>query len=253
MKFLKLLLIALIVLPAVMNVSAEESDIDDIDGEDTDEIEDLDDEASKPDTDEEDEEEMDDGAEEDEDEDIDASADAETTVLMVDSDENEYPAGKTATAVIGFHNIGSRAFFVKYIEGSFRFPQDFRYPMQNFSVIEVNTTVPAGEQASFLYKFQPHESFDPRDIGLVINVHYVDEDESFFRDAVFNDTVSITDADTTISTSTIVSYVVGLVALLAAYKFFTAEEKGYGPIERGTNSNDGDSEWLTELQSPTKK
>jgi len=250
MKITKLFLIALLVLPAIVTVRSDDSEVDDID--ESDGIDDID-EAAPTGGDDEDEEEADDldEVEEEDDEDATASADAETTVLMVDSEDNAFQAGETATAVVGFHNVGQQKFFVRYIEGSFRYPQDFSYAMQNFTVIEVNTTVGAGEQASFVYKFQPHESFDPRDIGLVINVHYVDEDESFFRDAVFNDTVSITDADTTIATSTIVSYTVGLVALLAAYKYFTGEDTSY-KVERGTSSDAG-NEWLTEMQSPTKK
>merc|ERR1711907_70640 len=114
---------------------------------------------------------------------------------------------------------------VENIEGSLRHPQDFRYTIQNFSVSQVNTSVAAGEQVSFVYNFKPSESFDPRDIGLVVNVHYVDEDSSSYRDCVFNDTIGITDADTTISKSTIVNYSFIALCIVAAYFYFRNEAK----------------------------
>ena len=39
--------------------------------------------------------------EEEDDEDLDASVDAETTILIVDNENNEFPAGESATAIIG--------------------------------------------------------------------------------------------------------------------------------------------------------
>ena len=164
------------------------------------------------------------------------------------------PTYARSLRVLGFHNIGSRPFFVKSVDGSYRFPQDFRYHMQNFSTNVVNTTVPAGEQATFMLKFETHASFDPREIGLVINVNYVDADESLFRDAVFNDTVSIMDADSTIQTSTILSYTLLIGILVYGGMFFT-QPSGFeeNAIERGTAKGDGSNEWLTTLQSPVKK
>merc|ERR1719272_792010 len=250
MKFSwKFLLLALIVLPAVIGTVRADEDTEDLDDIDMDE----------PDLDEDEDEEPDelediDPDEEEDDEDLDASVDAETTILIVDNENNEFPAGESATAIIGFHNIGSRPFFVKSVDGSYRFPQDFRYHMQNFSTNVVNTTVPAGEQATFMLKFETHASFDPREIGLVINVNYVDADESLFRDAVFNDTVSIMDADSTIQTSTILSYTLLIGILVYGGMFFT-QPSGFeeNAIERGTAKGDGSNEWLTTLQSPVKK
>lgn len=59
-----------------------------------------------------------------------------------------------------------------------------------FSLLVVNTTVPAGEQTTFTYDFTPSEVFDPQDVGFVINVNYADDDGTDYRDAVFNDTAA---------------------------------------------------------------
>jgi hypothetical protein len=66
-------------------------------------------------------------------------------------------------------------------------------------------------QTTFVYKFTPSDQFDPRDIGLVININYVDDVESSFRDAVFNDTVFITDPITPVNYMEMVVYSSGTV------------------------------------------
>lgn len=78
------------------------------------------------------------------------SQDVEAAAYFIGNEKNEFPVGSTATALISFDNQGTGAFEVKTIEGSFRYPQDFRYYLQNFTIDVVNVTVPAGEQVRIL-------------------------------------------------------------------------------------------------------
>ena len=83
---------------------------------------------------------------EEDEEDLESSQDVEAVAYFVGNSAHEFPAGSEATALISFDNQGTGAYDIQTIEGSFRFPQDFRYFLQNFTVDNVGVTVPAGEQ-----------------------------------------------------------------------------------------------------------
>eukprot|EP00036_Acanthoecidae_sp_10tr_P000629 CAMPEP_0182948688 /NCGR_PEP_ID=MMETSP0105_2-20130417/59884_1 /TAXON_ID=81532 ORGANISM="Acanthoeca-like sp., Strain 10tr" /NCGR_SAMPLE_ID=MMETSP0105_2 /ASSEMBLY_ACC=CAM_ASM_000205 /LENGTH=266 /DNA_ID=CAMNT_0025088981 /DNA_START=23 /DNA_END=823 /DNA_ORIENTATION=+ len=234
-------------------VDDAEEDMGDAGVEDEVDVEAMDEDE---DAEEEDEEMMMD-MDEDEDEDLDASQDVEAVAYFIGNERNEFPAGSFATALISFDNQGTGPFEVKTIEGSFRYPQDFRYFLQNFTINSVNVTVPPGEQTTFVYKFKPSDQFDPRDIGLVININYIDEVDSNFRDAVFNDTVFITDPVEPVDYIGMLVYTVG--SIFACYYTYNYAFSRDGTTTRTTTTKtetgtEGDvSEFLVEEIGNKKK
>ena len=56
-----------------------------------------------------------------------------TNVLFVQPESPELPAGKLVKILIGFQNNGTSGFLVDSIDGSFRYPQDYSYHIQNVS------------------------------------------------------------------------------------------------------------------------
>lgn len=60
---------------------------------------------------------------------------AKTNILFVQPEGLvDLPAGRLVKLLIGFQNNGSSSFVVEGIDGSFRFPQDFSYYIQNVIV-----------------------------------------------------------------------------------------------------------------------
>ena len=56
-----------------------------------------------------------------------------TNILFVEPERTDLPAGKMVKLLVGFQNNGTSGFLVEGIEGSFRYPQDFSYHIQNVS------------------------------------------------------------------------------------------------------------------------
>lgn len=54
-----------------------------------------------------------------------------THLLFVKPENSDLPAGRTVKLLVGFQNNGTSPFLVETIEGSFRYPQDFSYYIQN--------------------------------------------------------------------------------------------------------------------------
>ena len=54
-----------------------------------------------------------------------------TNVLFIQPESSELPAGRLVKMLIGFQNNGTSSFLVESIDGSFRYPQDFSYHIQN--------------------------------------------------------------------------------------------------------------------------
>lgn len=99
--------------------------------------------------------------------------------------------------------------------------QDYQFYIQNFTALQLGTVVPPSKQATFEYSFIPAEPMGGRPFGLVINLNYKDTSvrtpltsspspsfhHSFifsvllilqgnvFQDAVFNQTVTITEKE----------------------------------------------------------
>lgn len=193
-----------------------------------------------------------------------AAPNATTTVVFTNKASNEFYAGEVVTSLIGFTNKGSAVFIVTGIEASFRYPQDFNYHIQNFSMIPLQSYIPPNTQASFVYNFRPSESFYARPFGLTMNIYYKDQDDRQYRDAVFNATVNIIEREEGFDAETFFMYVfmvsgLSLLMFILHYVYTTVrkggrQSSGRKPIEKGTKKDDGvDLSWLPEGTIPGPK
>jgi len=202
-------------------VEGEEEEEDAVEEDDDDEIEDdeatveEEDEGEKPDTklttDGEDEEEADDGSSK-------SSPEADATILFVKPGPSPaaMAAGKVVRFHVGFTNKGGKDFLVESLDASFRYPQDFSFHIQNFTAAVYNRVVEPKRQATFDYAFTPNEAFAGRPFGLVINLNYKDADGNVWQSAVFNDTITVNEADEGMDGETFFLYLflVAMVVLL---------------------------------------
>lgn len=85
---------------------------------------------------------------------------------------SELIAGKLTRLLVGTRNIGSQNFIVESIDASFRYPQDFTYHIQNFTVLRPEKVVEPGWESTFEYLFMPSETFNGRPMGFVVVLNY---------------------------------------------------------------------------------
>ena len=85
---------------------------------------------------------------------------------------SELIAGKLTRLLVGTRNTGPHNFIVESIDGSFRYPQDFTYHIQNFTTLRPEKVVEPGWEATFEYLFMPSETFNGRPMGLVVVLNY---------------------------------------------------------------------------------
>lgn len=187
---------------------------------------------------------------------------AKTQVLFISPESTDLPAGKVAKLLIGFKNNGSAPFIVETIDGSFRYPQDFSYHIQNFSTYHFNKVIESEREATFEYVFTPSEVFSSRQFGLTINLRYRNLDGKQFVNSVFNDTINVVEPEEGLDGETFFLYVflgaivilllVGGNHLLSTFRKksgrsskYTAHKQTNGSGVSGTTSVDGiDYEWI---------
>ncbi|KAI9516592.1 SWI/SNF and RSC complex subunit Ssr1 [Dissostichus eleginoides] len=268
MTFLpKLLLLALIAFPATLlikgpMVSAQDlTEDEEAEAEAETETVDVDEDVVDDATDEDDEAEVEDDenvelTEEKEDEEeealigeVKASPNADTTILFVKGDD--FPANNIVKFLLGFSNKGSENFIVESLDASFRYPQDYQFYIQNFTALQLGIEVPGGRQATFEYSFIPAEPMGGRPFGLVINLNYKDGNGNIFQDAVFNQTVTITEREDGIDGETIFLYVflsgLGLLVVVGLHQLMESRKRRRPApkVEMGTSShNDVDLSWI---------
>ncbi|CAL9697791.1 unnamed protein product [Knipowitschia caucasica] len=178
-----------------------------------------------------------------------ASPHADTTILFVKGDD--FPSNNIVKFLLGFTNKGSENFMIESLDASFRYPQDYQFFIQNFTALQLGAVVPPSRQATFEYSFIPAEPMGGRPFGLVVNLNYRDAEGNVFQDAVFNQTVTITEREDGLDGETIFMYVflsglsllvvVGLHQLLESRKRRRPAPK----VEMGTAShNDVDLSWI---------
>ncbi|XP_023696994.2 translocon-associated protein subunit alpha isoform X2 [Paramormyrops kingsleyae] len=254
LKFLpKLLLLALLALPAAVViqgplVAAQDATEDEETSEDV-ISEDEDDEAEVEDDD---NTELTEEKEEDEDlpsGEAKASPNADTTILFVKGDD--FPANNIVKFLVGFTNKGSEDFVVESLDASFRYPQDYQFYIQNFTALQLGTLVPPLRQATFEYSFIPAEPMGGRPFGLVINLNYKDSSGNVFQDAVFNQTVTITEREDGLDGETIFMYVflsgLGLLVVVGLHQLLESRKRRRPApkVEMGTSShNNVDMSWI---------
>jgi len=250
-------------------VSAEEDAIEEEEMFEQDDVEeeDEDDEGLVEDEDEE-EEDDDDGDEGEIELDDDEAADADmitshkdvvSAVLFESGSEPYLLAGEETESYIHFANGGSDNFIINSIDASFRYPQDFSYIMQNFTVLTPNKMIDAGKEGSFKYLFKPGELAGGRSFGLVVNVNYEDMEKNVYKDAVFNQTVLVLENDDSVDAETFFMYIMlaGMLSLLVFGLYSSVAPKskrskksvhsnGAAPLETGTANGDVDMSWIPE-------
>jgi len=186
-----------------------------------------------------------------------ASPDADTTILftkpLTASTSLELPAGHVVEFLVGFQNKGKQDFVLETLEASFRYPMDFSFYIQNFSMIAYNKIVKPSHEATLAYSFMTPETFAGRPFGLNIHLNYRDFEGNLFGEAVFNETINVIELDEGLDGETFFLYVFlaacGVLLLVVGQQFLVSVGKkrvGKKPIvETGTtNPNDVDYEWL---------
>uniref|UniRef100_A0A4W5K3W2 Translocon-associated protein subunit alpha n=1 Tax=Hucho hucho TaxID=62062 RepID=A0A4W5K3W2_9TELE len=262
MTFLpKLLLLILLAFPATIIMKgplvAAQDATEDEEAADDDAVDDVDvnaeDEDDEAEVEDDENTELTEEKEEEEEEavggDVKASPNADTTILFVKGDD--FPANDVVKFLMGFTNKGSDNFVVESLDASFRYPQDFQFYIQNFTALQLGIVVPAGRQATFEYSFIPAEPMGGRPFGLVINLNYKDSNGNLFQDAVFNQTVTITEREDGLDGETIFMYVflsgLGLLVVVGLHQLLESRKRRRPAtkVEMGTSShNDVDMSWI---------
>ncbi|XP_034048695.1 translocon-associated protein subunit alpha isoform X1 [Thalassophryne amazonica] len=224
--------------------TADEDVVDDVTAEDDDDEAEVEDDENTELTEEKDEEEDDTLVRE-----MKASPNADTTILFVKGED--FPANNIVKFLLGFTNKGAENFIVESLDASFRYPQDYQFYIQNFTALQLGTVVPPSRQATFEYSFIPAEPMGGRPFGLVINLNYKDSSGNVFQDAVFNQTVTITEREDGLDGETIFMYVflsgLGLLVIVGLHQLLESRKRRRPApkVELGTSShNDVDMSWI---------
>jgi len=196
---------------------------------------------------------------------------AKTNILFIQPEISDLPAGRLVKMLIGFQNNGTSDFVVEALEGSFRYPQDFSYYIQNFTTYDLNNRVIESEkEATFEYLFTPSETFSSRQFGLTINLRYRNAEGKSFVTAVYNETVNIVEPDEGLDGETFFLYIflaaLCVLALFGVYQFIfvLGKKKGYKSKQNGqsgqklsngssTNSGEVDYEWIPQSHLQSNK
>lgn len=185
-----------------------------------------------------------------------AHPDTTTAILFSSGEEAELTAGKAVTSYIHFANTGSKNFIMTGISGSFRYPQDYSYYIQNFTTVPLNKMIDAGKEGSFVYEFMAADMAAGRPFGLVLNLDYKDTEDKLYQDTVFNKTVTVQENEEGVDAETFFMYVV-LTALLSlglfglysvaaskSKKIKRATSSKSAPVEMGTTTANVDYSWI---------
>jgi len=250
----KLLLAFLIILPAIVHQDSNifvygEDEIDEDDGQvETEDVEQAAEGNIVAPT-------AGENVDEDETKPLKASQFSDTHFLFVKPTGTNLPAGSVVDVLVGFTNKGPSDFILDTIDASFRYPMDYSFYIQNFSVIHCERTVKPKEQVTLAYSFLPSETFASRPFGLTVNLNYHDTEGNAYLEAVFNETVNIIELDEGLDGETIFLYVflAACVVLLAVVgqqvlaSYGRKRPSKSKPVEVGTsNPNDVDYDWLPE-------
>jgi translocon-associated protein subunit alpha len=166
-----------------------------------------------------------------------------------------FSGGVPVEFLVGFLNKGKNDFIIESVEASFRYPMDFTYYIQNFSAIAYNREVKSESEATVSYSFLPSEQFAGRPFGLNIAINYRDSTGAGFTEAVFNETVLITELDEGLDGETFFLYLffaaIFVLLLVVGQQFLgTIGKKKRSQnirkqVETGTSNNtDIDYDWL---------
>ncbi|CAF90426.1 unnamed protein product, partial [Tetraodon nigroviridis] len=285
MKFLpKLLLLALLAFPSSLLIKGPEVSAQDLTEDEEAEAGDEDtvDDVTAEDEDDEAEVEDDENTElteekEDEEEEalvgeVKASPHADTTILFVKGED--FPANNIVKFLLGFTNKGSENFVVESLDASFRYPQVKKAVLR--PLLEETCDLwpvcflpglpvlhpelhcsPAGNCGPSHATGHLRVLLHPRRAhggggrsALVINLNYKDSAGNVFQDAVFNQTVTVTEKEDGLDGETIFMYVflsgLGLLVIIGLHQLLESRKRRPAPkVEMGTSSHNGvDLSWI---------
>jgi len=181
-----------------------------------------------------------------------ASPDAKTAFVFPTSGIKTFTIGDVIPIVLGFTNKGERNFNITSIAAYLKYPQDWKYFLQNYTRFWYGEIVPPGESHSFVYSFYPDPMLEPRDFGLQVNVFYTDSAGENYTSVFYNGTFTLTESNEGLDAQTLFTYVgiLGVAGLIGfgVYKAGRSATKKRFPkqrVEYGTQQQDViDNEWL---------
>ncbi|CAF0725705.1 unnamed protein product [Rotaria sordida] len=150
---------------------------------------------------------------------IPSSPDFHTVYVFIQpAKANELIAGKLTRLLVGTRNNGTQNFIIESIDGSLRYPQDYSYYIQNFTLLRSDKVLEPSLESTFEYLFMPSETFNGRPMGLVVLVNYRNSEGKRFQNVVFNQTINLTDADEGFDGETFFLYVfLGAILVLLGF------------------------------------
>ncbi|CAF2707800.1 unnamed protein product [Rotaria sp. Silwood2] len=150
---------------------------------------------------------------------IPSSPDFHTVYIFIQpAKANELIAGKLTRLLVGTRNNGTQNFIVESIDGSLRYPQDYSYYIQNFTLLRSEKLLESSLESTFEYLFMPSETFNGRPMGLVVLINYRNNEGKRFQNVVFNQTINLTDADEGFDGETFFLYIfLGAILVLLGF------------------------------------
>jgi len=169
-----------------------------------------------------------------------ASPDVFTNYVFTRFMDKKFPSGEPVEILLVLANKGDHQFNITHVTASFNYPLDFSYYIQNFTAREYNVALAPSIQSSLAYTFHPDPLLEPRDFGLVVSVHYSDEQAVNYTSIVFNSTIDIVEPAGGVDTQTFFAYlavsaIIGMVGFVA-YRVLGSWKKRqkFTPKEFGT-------------------
>ncbi|CAF3785010.1 unnamed protein product [Rotaria sp. Silwood1] len=150
---------------------------------------------------------------------IPSSPDFRTIYIFIQpAKANELIAGKLTRLLVGARNNGTQNFIIESIDGSLRYPQDYSYYIQNFTVLRSEKMIESGLESTFEYLFMPSETFNGRPMGLVVLINYRNNEGKRYQSVVFNQTINFIDADEGFDGETFFLYIfLGAILVLLGF------------------------------------
>jgi len=175
---------------------------------------------------------------------------ADTQILFVKPvGGNRLVAGQDAQVLVGFINRAGEDLFLDTLDASFRLAMDYNSVIQNLSAIAYQRKVAPGQEASLFYQCHVDNVFSGIQVGLDLSLVYHDAQGKFYRQAVFNSTLSVEEPEVAFDVETFFLYVfliacivLGLVLL---YQCLAGGRKmSMSRTETGTKGDGVDYNWI---------
>lgn len=152
--------------------------------------------------------------------------DVEASYIFVGHNEEELPAGKVIKCLISLRNVGEtkKNYLVNTIGASLRYPVDYSYYLQNYTLLLLNRTLDANRESTFVYVFKTSERFAGRPFGFVIEANYFDDEDKAYLHTVFNKTLNFVEIDDVLDAEALMMYLLfgAIIVLVAVIVYYYA-------------------------------